>query len=217
MSASYLVDCGNLSITETSRVSGEQRSEEELLASATRAAKQLFAELLSLPTQVKAGKPGEGHFNVTVLPVPLMRRPREKAPPKEKPLTAWEKFALKKGVDLNRKKNNKKWNEAKQEWEDKWGKRAREAERDTTWVQEIPKNYVPGEVGSDPFLDQRREKREKLAKAKKNQERNERRASNTATAQAVATRLERTMNKLTTASMGKFDKSKAKSAGKVKR
>eukprot|EP00672_Neobodo_designis_P016506 CAMPEP_0174828808 /NCGR_PEP_ID=MMETSP1114-20130205/1543_1 /TAXON_ID=312471 /ORGANISM="Neobodo designis, Strain CCAP 1951/1" /LENGTH=217 /DNA_ID=CAMNT_0016062533 /DNA_START=103 /DNA_END=756 /DNA_ORIENTATION=+ len=217
MAATFLVDPGNLCITETSRVSGEQRSEEELLASATRATKALFTELLSLPKKSKPGKPGEGHFEVTALPAPIMRRPREKAPPKEKPLSAWEKFALKKGINLNRKKNNKQWNEARQEWQDKWGKRAREAERAADWVREVPKNYVPGEAGADPFLDDKRAKKEKLAKAKKNQERNERRAATTARAQAEAAALERTASKLKTASMGKFDKSAAKAGKKLKR
>jgi regulator of ribosome biosynthesis len=213
MSATYLADPGNLCITETSRVSGEKRDEEELIASATRAAKVLFGELLSLPKKSKPGKPGEGHFQVTALPAPIMRRPREKAPPKEKPLSAWEKFALKKGINLNRKKNNKQWNEARQEWQDKWGKRARESERATDWVREVPKNYVPGEAGSDPFLDDSRAKKEKISSAKKNPERNERRVATTHKAQAEVALLAKTASKLKTASMGKYDKS-AKDAGK---
>jgi regulator of ribosome biosynthesis len=215
MAATYIIDAGNLCITETSRVSGEQQSEEDLLASATRAAKQLFGELLNLPKVSKPGKPGEGHFHVTQLPVPLMRRPREKAPPKEKPLSAWEKFAIKKGISLNRKKQNKQWDEARQEWMDRWGKRAKEADRQGDWIREVPKNYTPGEPGSDPFLDDKRAKKEMLSKAKRNQERNERRATTTAKAQAEVARIDKTVSKLVTASMGKFDKSEAV-AGKKK-
>ena len=213
MTASYLVDPGLLCITETSYVSGEQRTEEELLARATRAAKQLFGEVLALPKKVKAGKE-DGHFDVVELPIPLLRLPREKAPPKEKPMTAWEKFALKKGIALNRKKNNKEWNEARQEWMDKWGKRARDHEKKTDWVREVSKNYVPGEAGSDPFLDERRAKKEKIDKAKKNQDRNEKRAATTAQAQAESNRIDRTVGKIVTASMGKFDKN---AAGKKKK
>jgi regulator of ribosome biosynthesis len=217
MTATYIVDPANLCITETSRVSGEQRDEEDLLGSATRAAKQLFSELLALPKVTKAGKAGEAHFEVIELPAPIIRRPREKAPPKEKPMTAWEKYALKKGISLNRKKQNKQWNEARQEWMDKFGKRAREADRQADWLREVPKNYVPGEPGSDPFLDERKKKREDIAKAKKNQDRNERRAETMAKASAETTRIDRTVNKLVTASMGKFDKNQAPGKKKVKR
>jgi regulator of ribosome biosynthesis len=217
MTAAFLADPGNICITETSRVSGELRDEEDLMASATRATKTLFGELLSLPKKSKPGKPGEGHFEVTALPAPIMRRPREKAPPKEKPLSAWDKFALKKGISLNRKKNNKQWNEARQEWQDKWGKRAREAERNSDWIREIPKNYVPGAQGDDPFIEDKREKKEKLAKAKKNQERNERRVATTQRAQAEAASINKTVGKLKTASMGKFDKSAVKAGKKLKR
>lgn len=212
MAAAYQVDPGNVCITETSLVSGEQRSEDDLLASATRAAKALFAELLKLPKKTKAGRNG-GQFDVVELPVPLDRRPREKAAPKEKPMTAWEKYALKKGIKLNRKKNNKEWNDARQEWQDKWGKRARDRERQSDWIREVPANYVAKEDGGDPFLDDKREKKVKLSRDKKNAERNQRRTEALAKARAEADSIDRTVSRLATASMGKFDKSSGK-AGK---
>jgi regulator of ribosome biosynthesis len=210
----YNVDPGTLCISETSLVSGEMRSEEELIASATLAARKLFGELLTLPEKAKAGR-NAGMYTVVELPVPTMKLPREKAPPKEKPLTAWQKFALKKGISIDKKKKtNRVFNEDKQEWVDKWGKRAREDERKFDWMREVKQNYVPGEEGSDPFLESSREKKATLDKAKKNAEKNKKRAEYQAMASNQVASLDKAVKGLTTASMGKFDKATKKTAKK---
>lgn len=201
----FEVDCGNLLLCETSIVSGERRTEEDLLASATVAAKRLFGELLALPKQLRRGK-HESATQLTELPAPLMMLPREKAPPKPKPLTAWQKFAVKKGIALSRKKTNRVWNEDRQEWVDKWGKRARDDERKYDWLREVKPGYVATEEGGDPFLDDRRKKSARLEKQKKNEERNKKRAEFVDRSGTEVKHLHATTKKITTASMGKFDR-----------
>lgn len=200
--ATYLVDAGNLTITTTNVVSGERRSETELLVNATKAVQTLFAELLALPQERKR-RENEATAEVTLLPQPLERLPREKPPPKEKILTAWQKFALKKGIK-DRTKTNTKFDEATGEFVDKWGKRAREDRGKKDWIREIKASYVPGEEGGDPFLDDKREKTTRVAKIKKLEEKNKRRSE--AASHQVAD-LDRTMKSLATASNGKFDRS----------
>jgi regulator of ribosome biosynthesis len=204
-SSSYQVDPGNLSISETSFVSGPQRDEDELAEEATKAVRLLFGELLALPTQLKKYDPNEAAVEVHQLPQPVLRLPREKAPPKEKPLTAWQKFALKKGIALSRKKGNKEWDEARQEWRDRWGKRAREQDDAADWLREVKPGHVAEEEGGDPFLEARREKQSALKLQQKKAERNRRREDALASSSAQLKELDRTMRTVTTASMGKFD------------
>lgn len=200
----YAIDCGNLCVTDVSIVSGERRSEEDMLASAQTAVRHLYAELLALPTTKKRGR-DEGATDVIELPQPVMRLPREKAPPKEKELTPWQKFALKKGINLDRKKERKVWDEDRQEWIDKWGKRRREVERQKDWIREVPANYVPGAVGDDPFLDDRKAKKSRLEKHKASADKNKDRQDKT---RREVQHLELAARSLATASAGKFDKAR---------
>jgi regulator of ribosome biosynthesis len=201
----YHLDVGLLAVTEVSVVSGPRRTEEELLESATRGAKHLVSECIALPKTVKKGK-FEGAAELVQLPQPVMKLPREKAPPKAKPLSAWEKFALKKGIALNRKKSNRMFDEERQEWRDKWGKRAREDERSHDWLREVKSNYVAAEDGGDPFLDERREKQARLGKQKKNEEHNRRRAELVQKTRDETAHLAAVARSLATASNGKFEK-----------
>lgn len=207
MTSSYQLDPGNLCITETAYVSGPKRDEEELAEEARRGVRTLFGELYALPTELKKYDSNEAAVEVYQLPQPLMRIPREKAPPKEKALTPWQKFALKKGIALDRKKTNKKWDEERQEFVDKWGKRARKREREDDWLREVKSGHVAEEEGSDPFLEARRKKQASLSKAAKNHEKNKKR--NEADQQGMRA-LDKTLRTVATASMGKFDKAAQK-------
>jgi regulator of ribosome biosynthesis len=207
MSASYQVDPGNLCITETSYVSGPRRDEDELADEAKRAVRTLFGELYALPTELKKYDPNEAAVEVFQLPQPIMRLPREKAPPKEKPLTPWQKFALKKGIALSRKRDNKKWDDERQEFVDRWGKRARQRDREDDWLREVKPGHVMEEVDGDPFLEARRRKQTQLSKAAKNAERNRKR--NEANHNEMRD-LDRTLRTVATASMGKFDQAAQK-------
>ena len=201
----YELDAANLAVADVSVVSGERRSEKDMHAAATKGVRTLLGELAGLPTVTKRGKK-EAATTLVELPAPVMKLPREKAPPKEKPMTAWQKFALKKGIALNRKKTNRVYDEERHEWKDKWGKRAREDERKHDWIREVKPNYASTEEGGDPFLDDRRAKQKRLEKQKKNEEKNQKRADAADRATAEVSHLSGTLKNIATASNGKFAK-----------
>lgn len=203
----YQLDVGLLSITDASVVSGPMRREEDLQESCEKALKALLGEFADLPTEVKKGK-FEGTSVLVKLPQPVTQLPREKAPPRPKPLTAWQKFALKKGIDLHKKKSNRVFDEERQEWKDRWGKRAREDQNKYDWLREVKPSYVPAEDGGDPFLDDRRAKQARLETQKKKEAHNKRRSEHIAAAQSEVKHLAAAARSLTTASNGKFEKKK---------
>ena len=205
MTSEYKLDVGLLCITDVSVVSGPARTEDELLAAATKAASKLYSEFKALPKSVKKGK-FEGASEMLQLPQPVMRLPREKSAPKAKPLTAWEKFALKKGIALNKKKSNTMFDEERQEWRDKWGKRAREDTETHDWLREVRPGYVAEEEGGDPFLDERRAKKARLDKQKKNEDHNKRRSELINHAREEVAHLSAAAKHITTASNGKFER-----------
>lgn len=207
--AEYHFDVGLLAVTDASVVSGPRRSEDELLAAATNGVRRLLSECVLLPKTIKKGK-FEGAAELVQLPQPVTKLPREKAPPKPKPLTAWEKFALKKGIALKRSKTNKVWDEERQIWKDKWGKRAREDREKFDWLREVGPNYVAQEDGGDPFLDERRAKKARLDVQKKNEEHNKRRSEHILRAQEEVGHLSQISKSLATASNGKFEKATQK-------
>ncbi|CCW61732.1 unnamed protein product [Phytomonas sp. EM1] len=203
----FEVDVGLLTITDTLVVSGPMRKEEDIMESCKKALKVLLGEFETLPVETKKGK-FDGIVKLVKLPQSVMRLPREKAPPKAKPLTAWQKFALKKGIDIHRKKSNRVFDEDRQEWKDKWGKRAREDREKYDWLREVKPGYMPSEEGGDPFLDDRRAKQARLETQKKKEEHNKRRSEHIAQAQKEVKHLEAATRHLTTASNGKFESGK---------
>lgn len=203
--AEYHLDVGLLAVADAAVVSGPRRSEEELMESATKGVRMILSECLQLPKTVKKGK-FEGAAEMVQLPLPATKLPREKAPPKVKPLTAWEKFAVKKGIALNRKKDNKVFDEERQVWKDRWGKRAREDKEKFDWLREVGPAYVAKESGGDPFLDERREKKARLDKQKKNEDHNKRRSEHVTKAREEVAHLTHVARHLSTASNGKFER-----------
>ncbi|KAL7696827.1 Ribosome biogenesis regulatory protein (RRS1) [Lotmaria passim] len=203
----YQLDAGLLTVTNVSTVSGPMRREEDLMDSCTNALKALLGEFVDMPTEVKKSK-YESATTLVQLPQPAMQLPREKAPPKPKPLTAWQKFALKKGIDIHRKKSNRVFDEERQEWKDKWGKRAREDRDKYDWLREVKPGYMPAEEGGDPFLDDRRAKQARLEKQKKKEEHNKRRSEHLMQAQEEVKHLSAAARNLATASNGKFELAK---------
>ncbi|WFD29300.1 Rhodanese- sulfurtransferase [Malassezia sp. CBS 17886] len=63
--------------------------------------------------------------------------PREKALPKPKPLTKWEKFAKKKGIS-KKKKDKLIYDEARQEWVPRWGHEGANKDLEKQWLVEVP-------------------------------------------------------------------------------
>lgn len=211
--AQYQLDVGLLSITDESLVSGPMRSEEDMRETCEKSLKVLLGECVDLPTSFKKGKFDESAYLVQ-LPQPVMQLPREKAPPKPKPLTAWEKFAQKKGIDIHRKKDRKVFDEDRQEWKDRWGKRAREEKEKYDWLREVKPGYVANEPGGDPFLDEKRQKQEERQKIAKKEEHNKRRAAHLIRAEEEVKHLQAAASHLATASNGKFDVKKSFKKGK---
>lgn len=203
----YHLDVGLLTINDASIVSGPARREEDMMESCKTSLKVLLGECIDLETEVKKGK-FEGVATLVKLPQPVEKLPREKAAPRPKPLTAWQKFALKKGIDIHKKKSNRVFDEDRQEWKDKWGKRAREDRDKYDWLREVKPGYVAKEEGGDPFLDDRREKQVRLEKQKKKEEHNKRRSAHIEHAQEEVKHLSAAARNLSTASNGKFETNK---------
>ncbi|KAL1924681.1 uncharacterized protein VTP21DRAFT_4335 [Calcarisporiella thermophila] len=133
--------------------------------------------------------------------------PREKPLPQAKPLTRWEKFAKSKGIQ-KKKKERMVFDEATGEWKPQWGYgRANDDTKD--WLIEVPGNADPME---DQYEKRKEAKKERIDKNKKRQRRNEEEAA--AINKGLNPREERkkqlqasiAVSKLSTASMGKFDK-----------
>lgn len=197
--------------------------ESYLLNRSTASTTQLFTALLALPTTSSELGP------IVHLPPSTTRLPREKPLPKPKPLTRWEKFAKMKGIS-HVKKDKNIWDEDRQAWVPRWGKDGKNRETEEAWIRVVK----PGQEDEDPILAARKERKDRVAKNKRQQERN----AADATAQLAigsagkATRdsaavgsslsqaqkkqlrearkqeLERSLlvSKAATASMGKFDK-----------
>lgn len=200
-------------MTDEAMVSGPMRDEADMRESCTKALKVLLGECADLPTSFQKRMYDSGHL--AQLPPPLNPLPREKAPPKPKPLTAWQKFAIKKGIDPHRKKENRVFDEERQVWKDKWGKRAREDREKYDWLREVKPGYVAKEDGGDPFLDDKRVKQEKAKVIKKKEDHNQRRAEHLQRAESEVKRIQSTASHLTTASNGKFDTKKTFKKGKA--
>lgn len=209
----YHLDVGLLTVTNESTISGPMRSEEEMRDTCEKSLKVLLGECVGLPTTFKKGKFDETGYLVQ-LPAPVMQLPREKAPPKPKPLTAWEKFAMKKGIDTHKKKERRVFDEDRQEWKDRWGKRAREEKEKYDWLREVKPGYVAQEPGGDPFLDEKRAKQQTKEKMAKKEAHNKRRSEYLSRAEAEVKRLQQVASQINTASNGKFDVKKTFKKGK---
>lgn len=209
----YQLDVGLLTVTDESIVSGPRRSEEELTETCKKALKVMLGEMVGLPTSFQKGKFDETGYLVS-LPQPVMMLPREKAPPKPKPLTAWDKFAKKKGIDTHAKKDRRVFDEDRQEWKDRWGKRAREEKEKYDWLREMKPGYVAQEAGGDPFLDEKRSKQKTKEKIAKKEAHNKRRGEYLSRVESEVKHLQKVSSQLNTASMGKFDVKKVFKKGK---
>jgi regulator of ribosome biosynthesis len=107
--------------------------EEHLQSLARDGTQALINALFSLPT--KSSPDG----SLAQLPPPVYQLPRAKPLPKPKPPTKWERFAQAKGIQKKRKEK-KVWDEEKQEWVNRWGKDAKNKEKEDQWITEVPHN-----------------------------------------------------------------------------
>lgn len=101
---------------------------------------------------------------VAKLPSPTTPIPREKPVPKPKPLTRWQKFAQLKGIK-KRRRPKLVWDEATGEWRRRWGIRRANDPKDV-WLVEAK---ASDEVGTDPFIQAKHDRKERKQKQRKQQ------------------------------------------------
>ncbi|KAL0278332.1 UNVERIFIED_CONTAM: hypothetical protein PYX00_000179 [Menopon gallinae] len=114
----------------------------------------LINKIWELPTNTVDG------VTVAVMPAPKYVLPRALPVPKPKELTKWEKFAKEKGIQ-KKKKDKLKWDDILQKWVPLHGYKRAQAEKDKTWVLEVPDNADPYE---DQFEKLKVQKSERVAK-----------------------------------------------------
>lgn len=169
-------DLGTLAAFDTTALEAGQlkgNTDKYLLQISEAATEKLIKEIFDLPTQAKPGIRGW----IASLPAPTTSLPREKPLPKKKAQTKWEKFAATKGI-MKRKKSAKVWDEASQTYKRRHGyDRANDESKE--WVLEHKGSTEADENGvvMDPWAKLRKEKKERVAKNKKQQDRNLQRAT----------------------------------------
>ncbi|KAF5380651.1 hypothetical protein D9757_007021 [Collybiopsis confluens] len=201
------VDAGSITVTDSNPIDSEtynQNLESHLLSIARIGTQALFNSLFSLPSVSSPDGP------LAQLPSPTTHLPRAKPLPKPKPPTKWEMFAKAKGIQGKSKEKRTKrvWDEEKQEWVNKWGWKGKNKETEEQWITEVP---MGADLDHDPRKIARDERKDRVAKNKKQQESNLARAQKALTSsdrESRKTELERTlsMSRTSTASMGKFDR-----------
>jgi len=193
----------------------------------------LVNHIFSLPTESTE----EGFF--AMLPDIVTPLPREKPVPKEKTLTRWEKFAKAKGINKT-KKSRVEFDEGLGEFVPKYGFRGVKQGRNpdlvpNDWLVEVPDSLTKPVVDTpeeDQFSRIKKAKKERVEKNQKLQRRNQEEAANSAAAGIAAfasrdtaqnratlkTQLDKALKvtKVSTASLGRFDKSLKRPEGDVK-
>ncbi|TFK94225.1 RRS1-domain-containing protein [Polyporus arcularius HHB13444] len=202
------IDAGFLTVTDLNPVDKESYDadrEEYLMSIARDGAQALLAALFSLPTTSSPDGP------LAQLPPPTTQLPRAKPLPKPKPPTKWEQFAKAKGIHKTRK-DKKVWDEAKQEWVNRWGWKGANKDKEVQWITEVRAN---ADVDHDPVKAARDARKARVAKNEKQHQQNLARAMplpvGTSSTGAPADRkrqIDRTLavTRTSTASMGKFDR-----------
>ncbi len=99
--------------------------------------------------------------------------PRAKPIPQAKPLTRWEQFAREKGIQ-KRKKSAMEWDPVENKYKPRWGynridKDDQANPNEEKWVVDAKEG---DQLGSDPWLERRQAKRERIAAQSKNERRN---------------------------------------------
>ena len=196
------VDTGFLTVTDLNPVDEESYNanlEEYLQSTARDGIQALIAALYALPTKPSPDGP------LAQLPAPTTALPRAKHLPKPKAPTKWERFAAAKGIQKT-KRDRKVWDEERQEWVNRWGKDAKNKEKEEQWIHEVPAN---ADVGFDPVKDARDERKARVAKNERHRLQNMARSQTAQTERETRkANIERTLatTRTSTASMGRFDK-----------
>ncbi|CAK7892392.1 regulator of ribosome biosynthesis [[Candida] anglica] len=140
-------DLGNLATFDPNPLDNKKLNDVEqrdaYLSSVTRDNVQLLInQILSLPvkttTENHDSSTGQNSTMTLIqLPDPTTPLPREKAIPKAKALTKWEKFAAKKGIKAKAKDGKMVYDEEAGEWVPKWGYKGKNKDIDSQWLVEV--------------------------------------------------------------------------------
>ncbi|CAG7848698.1 SubName: Full=Related to RRS1-regulator of ribosome biogenesis {ECO:0000313/EMBL:CCA69080.1} [Serendipita indica DSM 11827] len=193
-----VVDAGLLAVFDSNDIDEDSNPEEYLQSTARDGVQALINALFTLPIQKTEDGP------LARLPPIEMLLPRAKPLPKPKPLTKWEQFARAKGIQ-KKVRDKRIWDEQKQEWVARWGRNGKNKEIEEQWITEVPDN-APDDY--DPIKEARDVRKARVAKNEKQRQANIARAQGGPSKDERKAELRNTalQTKISTASMGKFDK-----------
>ncbi|PNS17711.1 hypothetical protein CAC42_3106 [Sphaceloma murrayae] len=170
----YTFDLGNLLCTDANPLPPDSQLTEDALASNARdCAQGLINQLLSTCPVTRSSD----LTSVTLtLPPPTTRLPREKHVPAPKPLTKWQEFAKRKGIQAKPRDGKLVYDEEKKEWVPKWGYKGRNKDGENDWLVEVDakKEAKTGEPG-DARAEKREERKERIRRQQRKERANERR------------------------------------------
>jgi regulator of ribosome biosynthesis len=186
-------DLGNLTMVDSRPMPGvsaasnaKPMTASAALTAATEAVQSLVLSLFTLPSSTPTNTASSGssaRSTLVLLPVPTSKVPRRLRAPEGAGLggdpnkTKWEEYAQAKGI-LKRKRNRMVFDEELEEWRPRYGPNAAARSRMTDWVIEGKNSDVDRlleEEDWDPFLQAKREKKERVEKNRAQQEANTRR------------------------------------------
>ncbi|XP_010529775.1 PREDICTED: ribosome biogenesis regulatory protein homolog [Tarenaya hassleriana] len=167
----YQIDVGNLmAFNPNHRFPSIPSSRDELakecVKEGTKLVQAIADRLFNLPSTETVDGP------LIPLPPPTTKLPREKHLPKPKPLTKWEEFAKKKGIQ-KRKKDKVVWDEQTDQWKRRHGYDRVNDDNDVPIIDAKPTD----EPGEDPFAKRQGEKKKRVEKQEKNRLQNLKAAS----------------------------------------
>ncbi|KAK8500209.1 hypothetical protein V6N12_002314 [Hibiscus sabdariffa] len=129
----------------------------ECLQEGTKLVQAVADSLFNLPSTEDVDGP------LVKLPPPTTKLPREKHLPKPKPLTKWEEFAKKKGIQ-KRKKEKVVWDEQTGTWKRRFGYDRVNDDKDIPIIEA----KMTDEPGVDPFAKRQDDKKKRVEKQEKN-------------------------------------------------
>lgn len=171
----YTFDLGNLLCSDANPLPHTSSLDESILSATARdCAQVLINQLLST---CPISKSSDLTSMTLTLPGPTTPLPREKPVPADKPLTKWEEFAKKKGIQGKKREGKLVYDEEKKDWVPKYGYKGKNKDGEGDWLVEVDekKEARTGEAG-DARKERREERKERVRRQERRERANERRA-----------------------------------------
>lgn len=156
------LDPGNLLVTSTTNfICSETNMTNNAISNYTQLLKNLFSTLKDQIGREEEKRDYDKPIDEVSLPEPILKLPRFKAIPKEKPKTKWEKYREEKGIQ-KKKRSRMVFSEITQSYVPRWGKGSvKQVEKEANWIME------DGPNGENPFDKKVAESNLKKAKQQK--------------------------------------------------